>query len=540
MAEFMTGLKRTHYCGELRSTDIGKEVVVCGWVQRQRDLGQLIFIDLRDRTGIVQLAFDESTDRAIFEKAFAARAEFVLLARVTVRERTSKNPDLPTGDIELEVLELRVLAKSETPPFEIVEDSNVKEDTRLKYRYLDLRRPDMQRKIIGRHKIVKVAHDYFDQNGFIEIETPDLIKSTPEGARDYLVPSRVFPGSFFALPQSPQLYKQLLMLSGFDRYMQIVRCFRDEDLRADRQPEFTQVDMEMSFVDQEDILEHLEKLFRHIFEHCMERPLDRPFRRLTWLEAMDTYGSDKPDLRFDLPIVDLTDIAAGCGFSVFRRVCDRGGVVRAIRVPGGAALTRSDIEELTARALHYGAGGMAWILLREDGEINSILTKYFTQGEMQGILERTGAQNGDFILFCADQLSTVRRCLGGLRLDVAEKMGLRGEGEFQFAFVTDFPQFEYSEAEGRFIAMHHPFTMPYPEDIPYLTSDPGRVRAQAYDVVLNGIELGSGSIRIHREDVQQKMFEALGRSSSALALWDMPLATAPRPTADLPLAWTGW
>ena len=506
-------MKRTSYCGTLRQAQMGTRQTVMGWVQNKRDMGGVIFIDLKDREGTLQVVFNlQNLPAQEFALAEGLRLQSVIAAcgPICKRDEETYNEKLQTGTIELRAEHVELLSQARPLPFSLEEGDKVREEKRLQYRYLDLRRPQMLQNLKMRHRVQKCAEQFLDEAGFISIETPMLTKSTPEGARDYLVPSRVHPGSFYALPQSPQIFKQLLMVAGVDRYYQVARCFRDEDLRADRQPEFTQVDMEMSFVDQEDILEHLEKLFRHIFECCMERPLARPFRRLTWQEAMDTYGSDKPDLRFDLPIVDLTDIAAGCGFSVFRRVCDRGGVVRAIRVPGGAAFTRSDIEDLTARALRYGAGGMAWILLREDGEINSILTKYFTKGEMQGILARTGAQNGDFILFCADQLSTVRRCLGGLRLDVAEKMGLRGEGEFQFAFVTDFPQFEYSAAEGRFIAMHHPFTMPYPEDIPYLTSDPGRVRAQAYDVVLNGIELGSGSIRIHREDIQKKMFAALG------------------------------
>ena len=510
MAETLRGLKRTDYCGVFREEDAGREVTVCGWVQRQRDLGQLIFIDLRDRTGIVQLAFDESTDRAVFDKAFAVRGEYVLAARGTVRIRTSINHDIPTGDVEIAVTELRILNKAETPPFEIIENCPTAEATRLKYRYLDLRRPDLQRNLLLRHRIAKVTRDYFDEQGFIELETPMLIRSTPEGARDFLVPSRLHPGEFYALPQSPQLYKQLSMVAGFDRYMQLARCFRDEDLRADRQPEFTQVDMELSFVEQGDILRHLEKLFKTIFRETMGSELSEPFPRLTWKEAMDVYGSDKPDLRFGLPIVDVTDIAAKCSFSVFRSAADRGGVVRAVNVKGKADFTRTEIEDLTDRAMGYGAKGMAWIAVRPDGELYSILTKYFEKDEMDALLRRVNAEPGDFILFSADTLSTVRRVLGGLRLDLGDRLGLRRKNDFRFLIVTDFPQFEYSEEEGRYLAMHHPFTMPYEEDIPYLLTDPERVRAQAYDVVLNGVELGSGSIRIHRPDVQQKMFEALG------------------------------
>ena len=510
MAEFMTGLKRTHYCGELRSTDIGKEVVVCGWVQRQRDLGQLIFIDLRDRTGIVQLAFDESTDRAIFEKAFAARAEFVLLARGTVRERTSKNPDLPTGDIEMEVLELRVLAKSETPPFEIVEDSNVKEDTRLKYRYLDLRRPDMQRKIIGRHKIVKVAHDYFDQNGFIEIETPDLIKSTPEGARDYLVPSRVFPGSFFALPQSPQLYKQLLMLSGFDRYMQIARCFRDEDLRADRQPEFTQIDLEMSFVDQDDVMAIGEGFMKRVYKEVLDIDIETPFRRMTWHEAMDRFGSDKPDLRFGIELINLSDLLRNTEFKVFAGALAGGGSVRGINLKGKAeALSRKEIDKLTEWIKAYGAKGLAWTRLAE--KETSSYEKFLSPEEVAAIRSAMGAEPGDVLLLVAsDENKVVWDSLGALRCNLAARFGLIDKSKPCLLWITDFPMFEYSKEEQRWVAMHHPFTMPRPEDIDKLATDPGAVCAVAYDMVLDGNEVGGGSLRINDSELQAKMFEELG------------------------------
>ena len=508
MAEFMTGLKRTHYCGELRSTDIGKEVVVCGWVQRQRDLGQLIFIDLRDRTGIVQLAFDESTDRAIFEKAFAARAEFVLLARGTVRERTSKNPDLPTGDIELEVLELRVLAKSETPPFEIVEDSNVKEDTRLKYRYLDLRRPDMQRKIIGRHKIVKVAHDYFDQNGFIEIETPDLIKSTPEGARDYLVPSRVFPGSFFALPQSPQLYKQLLMLSGFDRYMQIARCFRDEDLRADRQPEFTQVDIEMGFVQGEDVMNLMEDVMAETLaavgvDHAF------PLQRMQYREAMDRFGNDRPDTRFGMELVDITDIVKNTGFKVFSSVAQSGGVVKAINAKGAGDWSRGDVEKLADIAAENGAKGMAWIAFTTDGKEKSPIIKFFSDEEFAALKEAMGVEPGDLLLFAADTYEVASAVLSALRLHMAEALNVPREGH-QLLWVVNFPMFRYDEDEKKYAAEHHPFTHVLDEDVDKIESDPLACGSYSYDLVMDGFEVGGGTIRIHNADEQRAVLRTCG------------------------------
>lgn len=511
MAEFMTGLKRTNYCGELRNEDIGKEVVVCGWVQRQRDLGQLIFIDLRDRTGIVQLAFDDNTDRDIFEKAFSARAEFVLAARGNVRERSSKNPDLPTGDIEIEVLELRVLAKAETPPFEIAEESSVKEDLRLKYRYLDLRRPDVQDKIIGRHKIVKVAHDYFDRNGFIEIETPNLIKSTPEGARDYLVPSRVFPGSFFALPQSPQLYKQLLMLSGFDRYMQIARCFRDEDLRADRQPEFTQIDLEMSFVDQDDVMAIGEGFVKEVYQKVLGIEIPTPFRRMTWHEAMERFGSDKPDLRFGMELINLSEILKHTEFRVFGGAISAGGAVRGINLKGMAEkLSRKEIDKLTEWIKAYGAKGLAWTRLTANGESSSY-EKFLSPEEVGAVREIMGAETGDVLLIVASEKpKVVFDSLGALRCELAARFDLIDKSKPCLLWVTDFPLFEYDEEEKRYVAMHHPFTSPRVEDLEKLESDPGNVRAIAYDMVLNGNELGGGSIRINNPEIQQKMFRALG------------------------------
>lgn len=514
MAEMMTGLKRTHYCGDLRLTDAGKGIVVCGWVQRQRDLGQLIFIDLRDRTGIVQLAFDESTSRDIFDKAFAIRGEFVLVAKGTVRERTSKNTEIPTGDIEIEVTELRILAKSETPPFEIVENSKVKEDLRLKYRYLDLRRPDVQDKIVGRHKIVKVAHDYFDQQGFIEIETPNLIKSTPEGARDYLVPSRVFPGSFFALPQSPQLYKQLLMISGFDRYMQIARCFRDEDLRADRQPEFTQIDLEMSFVDSDDVIAIGEGFMQTIYKSLYDIDVALPLPRMTWHEAMERFGSDKPDLRFGLELINLCEVLKNTEFRVFAGALSGGGAVRGINLKGMAdSLSRKEIDKLTEWIKAYGAKGLAWTRLTEAGESSSY-EKFLSAEEVQAVRETMNAETGDVLLLVASEKSTVVfASLGALRNELAARFGLIDDSKPCMLWITDFPMFEYSEEEGRFMAMHHPFTAPRDEDLDKIETDPGSVCAKAYDIVLNGYELGGGSIRISDPDVQKRVFTALGISA---------------------------
>ena len=506
-------MNRTHYCGALRESEIGREVTVCGWVLTKRDMGGVVFIDLRDREGVLQTVFDAGAlTPDEFRVADGLKNQSVIEVTGLIRKRGEEtyNPKLETGTIELAANKIKLLSSAETLPFTLDDSVDVREDLRLKYRFLDLRRPEMYRNLKFRHELVRVTRSYLDNDGFIEVETPMMMKSTPEGARDYLVPSRVHPGKFYALPQSPQIYKQLLMVGGIDKYYQVARCFRDEDLRADRQPEFTQVDMEMSFVEQEDVLVHLERLFKYIMKNLMHIELDKPFERLTWHQAMDWYGSDKPDLRFGLKIVDLTEIARTCSFAVFRSVVDKGGIVRAIKVPGGADFTRSQIEELTAKAQSYGAKGMAWIAIRPGGEIYSILTKYFKESEIQDIIKAMDAHDGDFILFCADKLATVRRTLGNLRLDVAEMLGIRDTGEYKFLFVTDFPQFEWSEDEKRWVATHHPFTMPYEEDIEYLFTDPGRVRAQAYDVVLNGIELGSGSVRIHRQDIQTKMFEALG------------------------------
>lgn len=511
MAEFMSGLKRTHYCGALRQEHVGTEVVVCGWVQRQRDLGQLIFVDLRDRTGLLQLAFGDTTDRQIFEKAAGVRAEYVLAVRGVVRERSAKNPELPTGDVEIEVQELRVLAKAETPPFEIVEHSNVKEELRLKYRYLDLRRPDMQDKIIQRHKIVKIARDYFDDNGFLEIETPILIKSTPEGARDYLVPSRVFPGNFFALPQSPQQYKQLLMLSGFDRYMQVARCFRDEDLRADRQPEFTQIDLEMSFIEPEDVMAIGEGFIRDVYKRLQNIDIPTPFRRITWHEAMERFGSDKPDLRFGLELVNLSDVLKDTEFRVFAGALSAGGSVRGINLKGKAdELSRKEIDKLTETLKAYGAQGLAWTRLTSNGESSSY-EKFLSEQEAAAVRTALGAETGDVLLLVASpKNSVVFASLGALRCELAKRFGLIDDSKPCLLWVTDFPLFEYDEEENRYVAMHHPFTAPREEDLDKLTSDPGSVCAKAYDMVLNGNEIGGGSIRINTPEVQRQMFQALG------------------------------
>ena len=509
-------MHRTHYCGELRKEHMGQAATCCGWVQTRRDMGGVIFLDLKDREGVLQVVCDSQyLSPEDFHKAETVHMQSVIEVSGTIRHRDEEtyNPRLATGEVELKAEKLTVLSEAKPLPFSLDEDAHVREELRLKYRYLDIRRPAMQKALKFRHQVQQAAEHYLDKAGFYQVETPMLCKSTPEGARDYLVPSRVHPGTFYALPQSPQIFKQLLMVGGIDKYYQVARCFRDEDLRADRQPEFTQVDMEMSFVEQEDILQHLERLFKSMFKEVMGREIDYTFPRLTWKESMDKYGCDKPDLRFGLTIRDVTDIAASCSFSVFRKVADQGGVVRAINCKGCAEkFTRSTVETLTDHALGYGAKGMAWILIHEDGEVNSILQKYFTKEQWKALLTALDAENGDFILFCADKFATVCRTLCGLRLEVGDMLGLRRKDDFRFCFVTDFPQFEWSEEEGRYLAMHHPFTMPYEEDLQYLLTDPGRVRSQSYDTVLNGVELGSGSIRIHRSDVQALMFKALGFS----------------------------
>ncbi len=511
MADTMNGLKRSHYCGEIRESDCSKEVVVAGFVQKARDLGNLVFIDLRDRTGIVQLAFDDSTSRKIFEKASSARAEFVLMAKGQVRRRESVNTEIPTGMVEVYVDDLRLLAKSDTPPFEITDTTSVKEELRLRHRYLDLRRSEMQNALMMRHRIVKVARDYYDNNGFLEVETPILIGSTPEGARDYLVPSRVHPGSFYALPQSPQLYKQLLMLSGCDRYMQIARCFRDEDLRADRQPEFTQIDLEMSFVDEDDVMGINEGFMKAVFKEVLNVDIQTPFPRLPYVEAMERYGSDKPDTRFGLELCDLSPLLSACEFKVFAGAIQAGGSVRAILVPDAAAkLSRKEIDKLTDFVKTYKAKGLAYTRLTADAESSSY-EKFLSEREKQDIRQKLGAKTGDVILIVGDSDNrVVYDALGALRGELAKKLELIPEGSFDLLWVTDFPLFEHDEEEDRYVAMHHPFTCPHLDDIEKLATNPGGCRARAYDMVLNGSEVGGGSIRINDPELQQQMFTALG------------------------------
>lgn len=511
MGESIHGLKRSHKCTELSSSNIGEKVTVMGWVQKQRNLGSLVFIDLRDRTGIVQIVFTDK-DGEMFDKAKSLRSEFVIAAVGTVAARSPEavNKKMATGEIEIIASELRILSTSETPPMYIEEDSEVNEQTRLKYRFLDLRRPDMQRNLILRHRVAKVARDYYDENGFLEIETPILIKSTPEGARDYLVPSRVHPGKFFALPQSPQLYKQLLMVSGYDRYFQIAKRFRDEDLRADRQPEFTQIDIEMSFVNVDDVLEVNEGFVKRAFKEALNIDIETPFIRMPYAEAMERFGSDKPDIRFGMQLINMSDMVANCGFKVFTDAIAMGGSVRAINAKGCAKFSRKEIDALVEVVKTYKAKGMAWISINQENEIKSSFAKFMSEEEMKAILERAQAEAGDLICFVADKNNVVFDALGQLRLEIARKLDILNLDEFKFLWVTEFPLFEYDEEEQRWVAKHHPFTSPMDEDLEYLDTDPGKVRAKAYDMVLNGVELGGGSIRIHIQELQSKMFEMLG------------------------------
>ncbi len=509
MAETMQGMKRSCYCGEVSTADIGKEIVVGGFTQKQRDKGELVFIDLRDRTGIVQLIFDEKSDRNVIAKAKEVRSEYVLMARGTVRRRESVNPDIPTGEVEIFVTELRILSKAQTPPFHISDESDTNEELRLRYRYLDLRRPALQKNIMFRAELARAARDYFAENGFIEIETPMLIKSTPEGARDYVVPSRVHNGSFYALPQSPQIYKQLLMISGFDRYIQLARCFRDEDLRADRQPEFTQIDMEMSFVDMEDVLDMGEGFVRYIMKRLKNMDITEPLPRLTYKDAMERYGSDKPDIRYGMEITNLSDLVKGCGFSVFASAVENGGSVRGITVKNGASVyTRKEIDKLTEHAKGIGAKGLAWVRWVDEKPACSF-AKFMSEEELAAILARMGCEKGDVALIVADKDRVTLPVLGALRQICAKRMDIIPEG-YAFLWITEFPFFEWDDESQTWVAMHHPFTMPMDECLDYLESDPGAVRAKAYDLVLNGIELCSGSIRITDYELQQKMFELLG------------------------------
>ena len=512
MAESMKGLHRSHRCTEVSNENIGQEVTVMGWVQKRRNLGSLIFIDLRDRSGILQLVFDDSTsDEEVLKKANELRSEYVIAATGIVRKRDGAvNKDLKTGDIEIDVKTLRILSESETPPFPIEEDSNTKEELRLKYRYLDLRRPDMQRNLILRSKVTTFMRKFLENEGFIEIETPMLTKSTPEGARDYLVPSRVHPGNFCALPQSPQLFKQLLMCSGYDRYLQIVKCFRDEDLRADRQPEFTQVDMELSFVDIDDVIDVNERLLKSLFKEVLDVDIELPIKRMTYKEAMERYGSDKPDTRFGMELVNVSDVVKDCEFGVFANAIKDGGTVRGINATGQGNMPRKKIDKVVEFVKGIGLKGLAYIQIADDGSIKSSFAKFMKDDEMDALIKAMDGKNGDLLLFAADKTKLVFDCLGALRLELADQMGIIDEDKFNFLWVTEFPLFEYSEEQERFVSMHHPFTMPMEEDLDLLDSDLGAVRSKAYDIVLNGYELGGGSVRIHQGDIQEKMFEKLG------------------------------
>ena len=510
MGEALNGLKRNIMCGDARESHIGQKVTVMGWVQRNRNLGGLQFIDLRDREGILQVVFNDDLGEEILEKAKSIRPEYCIAVTGEIVKRESVNPNMPTGMVELKAEELKILSESDTPPIYIKEDLDAAESIRLKYRYLDLRRPDMQNIFKIRHKTTKAIRDYLDQNGFLEMETPILTKSTPEGARDYLVPSRNYPGMFYALPQSPQLFKQLLMVSGFDRYFQIVKCFRDEDLRANRQPEFTQVDLEMSFVEQDDVMALNEGLIKHVFKEVLGVDVKTPIKRMTFKDAMEKYGSDKPDLRFGMEITNLSDVVKECGFKVFTDAVANGGSVRGLCLEGGASMGRKDIDRLGEFVKTFKAKGLAWIQLKEEG-VKSPIAKFFSEEELNKIIETMGAKTGDLILIVADKNSVVLKALGELRLELSRKFDLvKDKSEFNFTWITEFDLLEYDEEEGRYFAAHHPFTMPMDEDIKYLDSDPGRVRAKAYDLVLNGEELGGGSIRIHDTKLQEKMFEVLG------------------------------
>lgn len=512
MAESMKGLTRSYRCGELGITNVGETVTVMGWVQKQRNKGGLIFVDLRDRAGLLQILFEESIcGTEVFEKAAKLRSEFVVAVVGKVAKREGAvNENLATGEIEIQANELRILSAAETPPFPIEAESKTKEELRLKYRYLDLRRPNIQNNLILRSKITSTIRAYMTGEGFLEIETPMLCKSTPEGARDYLVPSRVHPGTFYALPQSPQIFKQLLMCSGYDRYFQIAKCFRDEDLRADRQPEFTQVDMEMSFVDVEDVIRVTEGMVQRVCKDAIGFDVQLPIARMTWQEAMDRFGSDKPDTRFGMELVNVSDVVTGCGFGVFTGALENGGSVRGINVKGQAEMPRKKIDALVEFAKGYGAKGLAYLAVNEDGTYKSSFAKFMTEEQLDALVKAMDGQAGDLLLFAADKNSVVWAVLGALRIEVAKQLDMIDNSKFNFLWVTEFPLLEWNEDANRYVAMHHPFTMPMDEDLQYLDTDPGRVRAKAYDIVLNGVELGGGSVRIFQSDVQEKMFEVLG------------------------------
>ena len=512
MAESMQGLKRTHRCAELSSANVGETVTIMGWVQKNRNKGGLVFVDVRDRSGIIQVVFEEGkSDAALIEKAAKLRSEFVVAIVGKVEKRSGAvNENLATGEIEVIPTELRILSESETPPFPIEENSKTKEELRLKYRYLDLRRPDLQKNLIMRSKVATLTRQFLAEEGFLEIETPFLIKSTPEGARDYLVPSRVHPGDFYALPQSPQIFKQLLMCSGYDRYFQIVKCFRDEDLRADRQPEFTQIDMELSFVDVDDVISVNERLLAKLFKEVLDIDVELPIQRMTWQEAMDRFGSDKPDIRFGMELQNVTDVVKDCEFVVFKNAIENGGTVRGINAKGQGSMPRKKIDKLVAFAKDYGAKGLAYIAIQEDGTVKSSFSKFMTEEEMKALIEAMGGENGDLLLFAADKNTVVWAVLGALRLELARQMELLDKNEYKFLWITEFPLLEWNEEQNRYTAMHHPFTMPMDEDLQYIDTDPGRVRAKAYDITLNGNEIGGGSVRIFNPEIQSKMFEVLG------------------------------
>lgn len=512
MAESMVGLKRTHRCTEVTTAHIGQEVTVMGWVQKSRNKGGIIFVDLRDRSGILQIIFEENDCGAEnFAKAEKLRSEFVVAVTGRVEARSGAvNTNLATGAIEIRANSMRILSESETPPFPIEENSKTKEELRLKYRFLDLRRPDIQKNLMIRSQVATLTRAFLASEGFLEIETPTLIKSTPEGARDYLVPSRVHPGSFYALPQSPQLFKQLLMCSGYDRYFQLARCYRDEDLRADRQPEFTQIDMELSFVDVDDVLDVNERLLKKLFKEICGFDVQLPIPRMTWQEAMDRFGSDKPDLRFGMELKNVSDVVKGCEFAVFKGALENGGSVRGINAQGQGHMPRKKIDALVEYAKGFGARGLAYVAISEDGTVKSSFAKFMKEEEMTALISAMGGKPGDLLLFAADRNKVVFDVLGNLRLELARQLDLLKKDDFKFLWVTEFPLLEYSEEEDRYVAMHHPFTMPMDEDLQYIDSDPGRVRAKAYDIVLNGVEMGGGSVRIHQADIQSKMFEVLG------------------------------
>ena len=512
MAESMKGLHRTCRCAEVTNDMVGSKVTLMGWVQKARNKGGLVFVDLRDRSGIMQVIFENGgIDEEGFEKAGKLRSEFVIAVTGTVENRGGAvNENLATGALELRAESLRILAESDVPPFPIEENSKTKDEIRLKYRYLDLRRPDLQRNLMMKSKVMMLTRKFFTDEGFLEVETPMLGKSTPEGARDYLVPSRIHPGSFYGLPQSPQLYKQLLMCSGYDRYIQIARCFRDEDLRADRQPEFTQIDMELSFVDVDDVIDVNERYLKKLFREVLDVEVQLPIQRMTWQEAMDRFGSDKPDLRFGMELTDVSEVVKDCGFGVFTAALENGGSVRGINAKGQGGMPRKKIDKLTAFVKDYGAKGLAYVAIQEDGTVKSSFAKFMTEEQMQALIAAMNGEAGDLLLFAADKNKVVWDSLGALRIELAKQLELLDKNEYRFVWITEFPLLEWSEEQNRFVAMHHPFTMPMEEDLQYIESDPGRVRAKAYDIVLNGNEIGGGSVRIFQDDIQEKMFHALG------------------------------